>query len=100
MPTAAITDGYHTHVREDVVPLVPSGTGTLLDLGGGIGATAAHLRHIGRAGRVGVADQVDGAACGPSLDFRHCGDIEDLGFLDQVIDRDGPFETILCLDLL
>ena len=93
-----IRPGYHALVREDVVPLVPSGGGTLLDLGGGTGATALRLRELGRAARVGVADRVDGGEVG--LDFLHTGDVEDPDFLDRLIAAEGPFQTILCLDVL
>lgn len=32
--------GYHDLVRREVVQLIPKGTSSLLDVGGGIGATA------------------------------------------------------------
>ncbi len=80
--------------------MVLPGSGTLLDLGGGTGETAVQLRRLGRAGRVGVADLVDGGRNGPDVDFRHIGNLEDPEFLNRVIERDGPFQTILCLDVL
>ena len=93
-----IRPGYHGLVRKDVLPLIPPGGGTLLDVGGGVGATASWLRERGCADRVGVADQV--AAPAPGVDFAHAGNFEDPAFLAEIIRRDGPFQTILCLDVL
>ena len=93
-----IRPDYYARVRHDVLPLLPPVCGKLLDVGGGTGATAAWLRQTGRAKQVGVIDRVDGNATG--LDFAHTGDLEDPAFLCAVIDAEGPFETILCLDIL
>ncbi|MEM1164609.1 MAG: methyltransferase domain-containing protein [Pseudomonadota bacterium] len=90
---------YHGLVRQDVLPLMPTGGGRLLDLGGGVGATAAWLKAQGRCKVAGVIDQVaDAPAAG--LDFAEAGDLEDLRFLRRVVDKHGPFETVLCLDVL
>ena len=91
---------YHALVRQDVFPLVPRMGGTLLDLGGGVGATAARLRELGYADRVGVADRLAHHITSMNLDFRHGGDLEDGDFLDDVISAEGPFQTVLCLDVL
>ena len=88
---------YHALVREDVVSLVTPAGGSLLDVGGGTGATALRLRSLGRAERAGVIDRV---APLMDLDFAHAGDIEDPVFLDHVLESEGPFQTILCLDIL
>ena len=98
-PQIAPSASYHSRVRNDVFPLVPASGGTLLDVGGGTGATAARLREMGFAERAGVADVVAGYAPG-DLDFRETGDIEDPAFLDRLIATEGPFQTILCLDVL
>jgi len=97
---AGIRQGYHRLVRQDVLGLVPAGGGNLLDLGGGTGETAALLRRLGRVRRAGVADLVAAPSDAPALDFRHAGDLEDPAFLAHVIAREGPFDTILCLDVL
>lgn len=77
---------------------MPEQAGNLLDLGGGVGATAAWLKGIGRASRAGVADICAGPAEG--LDFARRGDLEDPAFLSNVIAGEGPFDTVLCLDIL
>lgn len=95
-----LREDYHTHVREDAFPMVPRGGGTLLDVGGGIGATAAKLREIGYIDRAGVIDCVAHNVTSLGLDFRHSGDLEDGDFVDDVIAAEGPFQCILCLDVL
>lgn len=98
MHAETVRPDYHARVRQDILPLLPPGAGTLLDLGGGTGATAAWLRRIGRADRVGAVDRVAGG--GTDLDFFRAGDVEDRDFLRAVIRDEGPFQTILCLDIL
>jgi 2-polyprenyl-3-methyl-5-hydroxy-6-metoxy-1,4-benzoquinol methylase len=95
-----IRDDYHALVRSDVIPHVPAMGGTLLDVGGGIGATAAKLKSLGRADRVGVIDAVDGRGQGPATDFSYVGNVEDETFMGEVLSKEGPFSTILCLDIL
>ena len=46
---------------------------------------------------VGVADRV---AVAHSLDFAFCGDLTDPAFVDAIMAAEGPFDTILCLDVL
>ena len=95
-----IVEGYHNQIRLDVVPSIPQSDGTLVDVGGGTGATAVHMKAIGRAGRVGTVDRVAAADAHPGLDFHYTGEIEDEKFLADFIEREGPFDTILCLDIL
>jgi SAM-dependent methyltransferase len=90
---------YYGTVREDVVPHVPGGRGTLLDVGGGSGATAARLKVLGKAKRVGVIDIVDCSGYSQA-DFSYVGNVEDESFLKTVTENEGPFATILCLDVL
>lgn len=90
---------YHHLVRREVVPLVTSDGGTLLDIGGGVGATAAHLKSLGKADRAGVVDLVDGSSV-TDLDFRYSGSVEDGVLLKTVAADEGPFDTILMLDVL
>jgi 2-polyprenyl-3-methyl-5-hydroxy-6-metoxy-1,4-benzoquinol methylase len=91
---------YHKHIREEIIPLVPDAKGTLLDVGGGVGATAARLKQLGKADRIGVIDLIDSSIEGVTKDFSYSGNIEDPAFLDSVLDAEGPFQTILCLDVL
>lgn len=95
-----VRQGYHDRVRADVVPSVPRSTGTLLDVGGGTGATAVHLKHAGRAARAGTVDLVRPLTIDPDLDYQHIGNVEDDGFVADVAAADGPFDTVLCLDVL
>ncbi len=96
----AIIGGYNDQVRFDVVPCVPEVEGTLLDVGGGTGATAAHLKRLGRATRVGTVDLARPEAVDPDLDFQFFGNLDDEQFVERLIAEEGPFATILCLDVL
>jgi 2-polyprenyl-3-methyl-5-hydroxy-6-metoxy-1,4-benzoquinol methylase len=89
---------YHSSVRHDIVPLVPPSE-RLLDVGGGTGATARHLREIGRARAVGVLDAVV-EAHREGLDFAAGVDLDDHAALAGFLADHGPFSTILALDVL
>lgn len=91
------TNDYHTNIRADVLPHVPAHGGTLLDLGGGVGATALAAKNAGLADNVGVVDFVDPLS---GLDFSYRGDLNNLEFLSLIGREQGPFRTILCLDIL
>ena len=71
----------------------------MLDVGGGDGATAATLKAEGRVARIGVIDRVP-PADPAAIDFAYQGDIESADLLDRVAAEQGPFDTILCLDIL
>lgn len=92
-------DQYHDHIRSDVFDMVPRAAGRVLDLGGGIGATGAALKQAHGATFVAVADLVaDRSARG--VDVAVSGNLEDPVFLRKVLNEQGPFDTILCLDVL
>jgi 2-polyprenyl-3-methyl-5-hydroxy-6-metoxy-1,4-benzoquinol methylase len=91
---------YYGLVRREIAPLVPKGTGALLDVGGGYGGTAVWLKAGGHAGRVGTIDLIQPQALHPELDFFRAGDVERGDFLERVLAEEGPFDTILCLDVL
>lgn len=95
-----IRQSYHDLVRRDVVPHVPLAGGVLLDIGGGLGATAASLKQAGAAERIGVVDMISPAAERFSVDFRYAGNLEDASLLERAIAEEGPFDTILALDIL
>jgi SAM-dependent methyltransferase len=97
---AAIREGYNNQPRLDVIASLPQNAGTVLDVGGGNGATAAHLKRLGRATRAGSVDLVPGDFADPDLDFQFVGDLEDEQFVDTVVAEGGPFDTVLCLDVL
>jgi 2-polyprenyl-3-methyl-5-hydroxy-6-metoxy-1,4-benzoquinol methylase len=99
IPPTTFRREYHGLVRDDVTPFVPKSGGTLLDVGGGIGGTARYLKDHGHADRVGVIDMV--TTEGSDLaDFRFRGDVEDEAFVAHVLAAEGPFNTVLCLDVL
>jgi 2-polyprenyl-3-methyl-5-hydroxy-6-metoxy-1,4-benzoquinol methylase len=90
---------YHDRVRFDVFGVVPENAGRGLDLGGGVGATGAALKSSGRATRTVLVDQVaDTIAAG--VDEAFAGNLEDASLIDRVVAEAGPFDTILCLDIL
>lgn len=95
-----VVSGYHDDIRRDIAPYLPEGTGKLLDVGGGTGATAAYFKAQGLAHSVGVVDRVRSDLAAEGLDFHASGDLEDPAFLDRVISEHGPFDTITTLDIL
>lgn len=95
----AVIEGYHALVRTDALRLVDAQAGAVLDLGGGIGATSAALKAEGRASRVVLADLVADNPH-PLVDVAFSGDLEDPALLDQILGNEGPFDTILCVDVL
>ncbi len=94
-----VVSSYHDLVRTNVLPLVPEQAGRVLDLGGGIGATSLALKDQGRATSIMLIDQVADQAL-PGIDVAEAVDLFDLDKLDAVLTRNGPFDTILCLDVL
>ncbi len=92
--------GYHNLVRYDVLPHVTARGGSLLDIGGGQGATALAARSAGLANRVGVFDLLASSTATTGLDFSEMVDLEDRGVLRGLLERHGPFDTILTLDIL
>ena len=90
---------YHDLVRRDVLALLPGHAGRVLDFGGGIGATSSALKAEGRASHAVVADLVEGARPA-EIDRTFTGDLNRLDLVDRIVDEAGPFDTILCLDIL
>jgi 2-polyprenyl-3-methyl-5-hydroxy-6-metoxy-1,4-benzoquinol methylase len=97
---SSIRPNYHALVRHEVGPLHPEHARTLIDIGGGVGATAAHLKAMGRAALVGVVDMVNPNGSESEIDFRYTGNVEDQSFLDRIATEKGPFDVILLLDVL
>lgn len=95
-----IRPDYHQLTRRDIVPLVPRMGGTLLDVGGGVGATAALLKQTGLVERAGVVDLVAQDPVEHGLDFHYSADLESPEALSKLANEQGPFSTILCLDVL
>lgn len=90
---------YHDLVRHDVLPHVPRPAGRVLDLGGGIGATALALKDEGAAAHVVLVDQVAQEALG-GIDVALACDLAELDKLGGALARHGPFDTALCCDVL
>ncbi len=55
---------------------------------------------MGQATRAGTVDLVSAENPDPDLDFQLAGNLDDEEFVEQVIAEEGPFDTILCLDVL
>lgn len=91
---------YRSSIREDIDPLIEPLGGTVLDLGGGDGLTALRLKRLGKFLRAGVIDLFEPPTAEVGLDFSAYGDIEDVRFLDETLEKHGPFRTILALDVL
>src|SRR5712691_2059238 len=91
-------NGYYSNVRKDVLALIPTGIRRLLDVGCGLGATAATAKlELGVSEAWGIeADKAVAAAAQGRLDRVITGDIE-------TVDLDCPdqyFDCILCADVL
>lgn len=87
---------YHSRIRHDVLPYIQH-SANLLDFGGGDGATAAEIKRLGLTDRIGVADLV---APAHNLDFNYRGDLTNPDLVERITAEQGPFDTILCLDVL
>jgi 2-polyprenyl-3-methyl-5-hydroxy-6-metoxy-1,4-benzoquinol methylase len=94
-----VRDDYHALVREKVLQLVPEKAGAVPDVGGGIGASAAYLKSLGRATSATVVDLVADQHL-PEIDAGYGGNLEDPALLARIAEDRGPFDTILCLDVL
>jgi SAM-dependent methyltransferase len=92
-------EDYFSTARTEIAPLLPDGAQRVLEIGCGDGATLAWLRQTGRCSHaVGIELHAPAAAAAR----RHCdrvivGDAEWL--LDEALDQ-GPFDLVLCLDVL
>jgi len=99
-PDNQFRSAYHDHIRSDVLPHLPKTGGQLLDLGGGIGATAYAAKEMGLVTQAGVADLVDNTDSKIDLDYKFQGNLEDPSFIDRVVAERGKFNVILALDIL
>lgn len=90
---------YHDLVRTDALAMLEGNAGVVLDFGGGVGATSAALRQAGSAGHVTLLDQVADKALG-DVDQAVALDLNDSDRVKDALDDAGPFDTILCLDVL
>jgi 2-polyprenyl-3-methyl-5-hydroxy-6-metoxy-1,4-benzoquinol methylase len=95
----AVIEQYHDRVRNDVFAIVPEHAGRLLDVGGGVGATSAALKAQGRATSVTLVDQV-AVEVAAGVDQAFAGDLDDVSLIERVVHEAGPFDTMICLDVL
>jgi 2-polyprenyl-3-methyl-5-hydroxy-6-metoxy-1,4-benzoquinol methylase len=95
-----IVPEYHSLTRTEILPLAQKMGGTLLDVGGGVGATAALLKSSGYVEKAGVIDLVTPDTTALGLDFHHAANLENPASLQTILEVNGPFSVILCLDVL
>lgn len=93
-------NAYHDNVRRDVFPYVPRPAGSVLDVGGGVGATAAALKSEGYCDKIGVIDLFAPDVKQSGVDFSYSASLEDPEVLQKIKRDQGRFDTILCLDVL
>ncbi len=89
-------DPYYANTRDDIVDALPRPIGTVLDVGCGSGGVAAGLRRAGATRLTGI-EVVPEQAELARAHYDHVVAAPVQQALDQV---DGPFDTILCLDVL
>lgn len=95
-----IKQKYYDNIRNDIIPIIRREGGVLLDFGGGIGATASWLKENKYVECAGVADLFTDRSQHQRLDFIYKGDLDSELFLNSIFKNSGPFQIILCLDIL
>jgi 2-polyprenyl-3-methyl-5-hydroxy-6-metoxy-1,4-benzoquinol methylase len=90
---------YFSNVWRDVLHVAPGRLGHVLDIGGGTGVTARMLKEEGRAASATVADLFAEAPV-EGIDRFVKGDANDPAFLRDELAPLGPFDTVMCLDVL
>jgi SAM-dependent methyltransferase len=89
---------YYEYYRKDILPLVPSHVGKVLEIGCGTGNTLAYLKNNGYCDWIGGVELFPDAAAEASskLDKLYEGNIEDIELPIEA----GSIDMILCLDVL
>jgi len=89
-------EGYYANESADVIALLPRPVARVLDVGCGAGGTARGLREAGASEIVGIEIVPSAAESARAvLDEVHVAAVE-----EALDDLEGPFDTILCLDVL
>jgi 2-polyprenyl-3-methyl-5-hydroxy-6-metoxy-1,4-benzoquinol methylase len=87
---------YYANTRDDIVDALPRPIGTLLDVGCGSGGVAAGLRRAGATELTGIEVVPEQA----ELARAHYDHVVAAPVEDALEQLEGPFDTILCLDVL
>lgn len=90
---------YHDLIRTDVLELALSTCNAILDLGGGKGESGAYLKKTTSAETLVLIDILEHEAK-MEIDHFHCFDLNNTERIAAVGQDHGPFDTILCLDVL
>ena len=87
---------YYGNTRQDIVDALPRPVGRVLDVGCGAGGVGPGLRAAGAESLTGV-EVVPAAAAQAREVF---DEVVELPIEEALAALDGPFDTVLCLDLL
>jgi 2-polyprenyl-3-methyl-5-hydroxy-6-metoxy-1,4-benzoquinol methylase len=88
--------GYYANSRDDIVDALPRPIGSVLDVGCGSGGVGAGLRRAGATRLTGVELVPEEA----ELARAHYDHVVAAPVEEALEQLDGPFDTILCLDVL
>lgn len=88
--------GYYANTRDEIVDALPRPIGAVLDVGCGSGGVGPGLRRAGATRLTGVEVVPEQAALAKS----HFDEVFALPVEEALQQLEGPFDTILCLDVL
>lgn len=91
----------HSSIQEETMALLPKAQ-RILDIGGGRGASAAFAKERTGAAFACVADISQDAIADrhPGVDAAAVADLEQEGAVERLFADQGPFDLVLCLDVL